>query len=182
VFSLRSVTKYAETVVPRLVAHGLERALEEIDKVRSGRTLKIINGRKDQARWHFMGSDRRPLHIFKRKSGRRPDGMQQQDVVGVNHRSVGSFPVRFPNRPAVKITQRFCARGHIAKTSEPNEAIRMFKVSKLTDDLYSDRLLRLDKFPVEEINQGITLPGMQRVLPQLNDRATEFHLFRISSD
>src|SRR5207244_1857583 len=129
--------------------HGLERMLEEIDKVVSDRALKIINGRNDQARRRFIGSHGTPLHIFKRKSGRRNRWTQQQDVVGVNHRSIGSFPVRFPNRPAVKISQRFSTRRHITKTSEPNEEIRTVKISKLTDDLYSDRFLRFDKFPVE---------------------------------
>ena len=60
--------------------------------------------------------------------------------------------------------------------------IRTIEVSKLTNDRYSDGLLRFDKFPVKEINQNITFPGVQRVLPQLNDRTTEFHLFRIFSD
>jgi hypothetical protein len=127
----------------------LERALEEIDKAGWDRTLKIINGRNDEARRNFIGSQRRPLHIFKRKSGHRLRWTQQQDVVRVNHGSIGGFPVRFPNRSTVKITQRFCTRGHIRKTSEPNEAIWMIEISKLTDDFYSERLLRFDKFPVE---------------------------------
>jgi hypothetical protein len=55
----------------------------------------------------------------------------------------------------------------------------------LTDDVYSERLLRFDEFPVKEINQNITFPRVQRVLPQLNDRTTEsrrWDLFQTFSD
>src|SRR4030095_12443461 len=92
--------------------------------------------------------------------------------------------MRFPNRPAVKISQRFCTRGHITKTSEPNEAVRTIKISKLTDDFYPQCLLAFDEFPVKEINQNITFPRVQGVLPQLNDRTAESrrsHLFRTFS-
>jgi hypothetical protein len=50
VFSLFSVTKYAEIVAPQACRDRLERVLEQIDKVGRNRMLKIINGRNDEAR------------------------------------------------------------------------------------------------------------------------------------
>src|SRR6266849_6010113 len=61
----------------------------------------------------------------------------------------------------------------------------MIKVSKLTDDFYSQCFLAFDEFPVKEVNQNITFSKVQRVLPQLNDRTTESrrsHLFRTFPD
>lgn len=58
--------------------------------------------------------------------------------------------------------------------------IRMLKVSKLTDHFYPKCLLAFDEFPVKEIDQNIAFPRVQRVLPQLNDRAAEVHLFQLS--
>ena len=41
------------------------------------------------------------------------------------------------------------------------------------------RFLRFDKFPVEQIDQHIPLPRMQRVLPQLNNQATSLRWLRV---
>src|SRR6266480_8119971 len=124
--------------------HWPKRVLEELDKVGCDGSRKIINGRDDEAQRYFIGSDGNPLQIFKRETGCRKRWTEQQDVVGINHRSIGSFAVRFPDWAAVKIIQRFCARGHIRETSGPNEAVLLIKVSKLTDDFYPHFLLRFD--------------------------------------
>ena len=71
--------------------------LEEVDEVGGDRTREIMNRRNDEARRHFIGSDGSPLQIFKRESGCRKRWTKQQDVVGVNHRSIGSVAVRFPD-------------------------------------------------------------------------------------
>ena len=55
-------------------------------------------------------------------------------------------------------------------------AIRTIEVSKLTNDLYPKRLLRFDKFAVEQVDQDIAFPRVQRVLSQLNDRTAELRL------
>src|ERR1700747_3468972 len=55
----------------------------------------------------------------------------------------------------------FCTCSHITKTSEPNEAILVIKVSKLTDDFHPHSLLGFDKFAIKEINQDITFPRVQ---------------------
>ena len=46
-------------------------------------------------------------------------------------------------------------------------------------ELHPERFLRFDKFPVEQIDQHIPLPWMQRVLPQFNDRAASFRRLRV---
>src|SRR5438132_8215816 len=61
----------------------------------------------------------------------------------------------------------------------------MIKVSKLTDDFYPQCLLAFHEFAVKEINQNITFPRVQCVLPQLNDRTAELrrsHLFQTFAD
>src|SRR5438874_11874089 len=78
--------------------------------------------------------------------------------------------MRLPNRPAVKILERLRAGRHVTKTSQPDKSVWIIQVPELTDDLHPERFLRLDKFPVEQVDQHIPLPWMQRVLPQLNNR------------
>jgi len=81
--------------------------------------------------------------------------------------------MRFLDWAAVKIIQCVCTRAHIRETSEPNEAVLMIKVSKLTDDFYPHFLLGFDKFAIKEINQDITFPRVQGILPQLDDGTAE---------
>ena len=57
------------------------------------------------------------------------------------------------------------------KTSEPDKSVSIINIPELTDDLHPKRFLRLDKFPVEEIDQQMPLSRMKRVLPKLNNRA-----------
>jgi hypothetical protein len=87
--------------------------------------------------------------------------------------------MRLPNRPAVKILERLRTRRHVPKTSQPDKSAYIIQVPELTDDLHSERFLRFDKFPVEQIDQHIPLPQMQRVLPQLNDRAASLNRLRV---
>ena len=61
----------------------------------------------------------------------------------------------------------------------PDKSVWIIQVSELTDDLHPERFLRFDEFPVEEIDQHIPLPRMQRVLPQLNDRAASLRRLRV---
>jgi hypothetical protein len=55
----------------------------------------------------------------------------------------------------------------------------IIEIAELTDDLHPERFLRFDKFPVEQIDQHIPLSRMQRVLPQLNDRAASLWPLRV---
>src|SRR2546427_5569070 len=92
--------------------------------------------------------------------------------MGIDLGGVGGRATRLPSRPAVKILERLRARRHVPKTSQPDKSVWIIQVPELTDDLHPERFLRLDKFPVEQIDQHIPLPRVQRILPQLNDRAT----------
>ena len=79
--------------------------------------------------------------------------------------------MRLPDRPAIKVLERLRARRHVTKTSQPDKSVWIIQIPELTDDLHPERLLRFNKFPVEQIDQHIPLPRVQRVLPQLNNRA-----------
>jgi hypothetical protein len=82
--------------------------------------------------------------------------------------------VRFPNRTAVKILERFCPRRHVGKTPEPNESVRIIEIAELADDFHPDSLLRLHEFPIEQIDQYVPFSGVQSVLSELNDGAACF--------
>jgi hypothetical protein len=97
--------------------------------------------------------------------------MQEEHVVGIDHRGVGDLSVCFPDWTAVEIRQRLRARRHVAKASEPDKPVWIVLIPELTNDLHSERFLGLDKFTIEKIDQNVTLSRMKRVLPQLNDRA-----------
>ena len=105
--------------------------------------------------------------------------MQEQHIIGIDHGGVGRFAMHFPNRTAVKILQRLRARRHVPKTSQPDKSVWIIQIPELTDDLHPERFLRFDKFPVEQLDQHIPLPRMQRVLPQLNNRAASFRWRRV---
>ena len=55
----------------------------------------------------------------------------------------------------------------------------IIEIAELTDDLHSERFLRFDKFPIEQIDQDIALSRMERVLAQLNDRAASLRRLRV---
>ena len=105
--------------------------------------------------------------------------MQEQHIIGIDHGGVGRFAMRLPDRPAVKILERLRARRHVPKTSQPDKSVWIIQVPELTDDLHPECFLRFDKFPVEQIDQHIPLPRMQRVLPQFNDRAASLWPLRV---
>src|SRR5438552_18611303 len=105
--------------------------------------------------------------------------MQQQHIIGIDHGGVGRFAMCLPDRAAVKVLERLRARRHVTKTSQPDKSVWIIQVSELTDDLHPQRFLRFDKFPVEQIDQYIPLPWMQRVLPQLNDWAATLWRLRV---
>jgi hypothetical protein len=85
--------------------------------------------------------------------------MQEQHIIGINHGGVGHFAMRLPNWPAVKVFERLRARRHVSKTSQPDKSVWIIEIAELTDDLYSERFLRFDKFPVEQIDNTSRFPG-----------------------
>src|SRR5438132_13543422 len=105
--------------------------------------------------------------------------MQEQHIIGIDHGGIGRLAMSLPDRSAVKVLERLRARRHVTKTSQPDKSVWIIQVPELTDDLHPKCFLRFDKFPVEQIDQHIPLPRMQRVLPQLNDRAASLWQLRV---
>src|SRR6267142_6830668 len=124
-------------------------------------------------------SHSRTFLISKREARSWRYRTQKQYIIGIDHRGVGRFAMRLPDRPAVKILERLRARRHVSKTSQPDKSVWIVQVPELADDLHPERLLRFDKFPVEKIDQHIPLPRIQRVLPQLNDWAANLRRLRV---
>src|SRR6478752_2646258 len=104
-------------------------------------TTKLVGTSSDPIGDRFVFSSENPKV---KTAGRSSRTLSESIIV-----ALAASRCAFQNSPAIKISQRFSTRCHITKTSEPNEAIRTVKISKLTDDLYSDRFLWFDKFPVE---------------------------------
>jgi hypothetical protein len=72
--------------------------------------------------------------------------------------------------PAVEAAQCLGATRHVVEPSQPDEPVGVVQVAELSQDRHADRLLGLDELPVEEIDQHLPPAGMQRVLPQFDDR------------
>src|SRR5207302_3008269 len=106
---------------------------------------------------------------------------QEQHIIGIDHGGVGRFAMCLPDRAVVKILERLRARRHVTKISQPDKSVWIIQVPELTDDLHPERFLRFDKFPVEQIDQHIPLPWMQRVLPQLNNWTASLRLLGVRS-
>ncbi len=96
--------------------------------------------------------------------------MEQKDVVAVDHRRVGGFAVKLPNGTVIEGGQAGKARVHVGEAAQPDEAIGPVEVAEGADHLHPERFLRLDEVVLEEVDQGITLAVMQRVLPEFDDR------------
>src|SRR5262249_43892205 len=60
---------------------------------------------------------------------------------------------------------------HVAKSSEPHEAVGIVEVAELADHDHADSLLRLDEFAVEQVDQRLTPARMKAVAPKLHDGA-----------
>ena len=77
-----------------------------------------------------------------------------------------------PNRSAIKRLQGLSARRHISKAADPDEAIRIIQIAKLSDERYAERFLAFDKFPFEKLDQDVAHARSQSVLAKLQDRTT----------
>src|SRR5262249_18674724 len=77
----------------------------------------------------------------------------------------------FPNRATIKFFQLTRTRGHIAKPTQPDEAIRIIQVAKLSDHCHASRFLTLDEVLFKKRDQHFASAGHESVLPKLYDRA-----------
>jgi protein-S-isoprenylcysteine O-methyltransferase Ste14 len=124
---------------------------------------------------HERGGDgrpgRRPVDAGVGEPGlgrRRP---QQQHVVGVHQGGVGRVAVPLPHRPAVEGRQGSATRLHVGEAPQPDEAVGIVEIAEAGRDGHSERLLRLEELALEQVDEHVALPPVQRVLPQLEDGA-----------
>src|SRR4051812_35430610 len=75
--------------------------------------------------------------------------------------------MRRPYGVAVERLQRCCARRHVWKAADPDEAVRPIKIAKRADELDADGFLRFDELALEKLDQHVALARVQRVLAKL---------------
>ncbi|WP_347600804.1 hypothetical protein [Acrocarpospora sp. B8E8] len=80
--------------------------------------------------------------------------------------------MRPPDRSGVEATQRLCPARHVVESAQPDEAVGVVQVPELPQDRHTDGLLGFDELAVEQVDKHVALTGVQRVLPQFNDRAS----------
>lgn len=67
--------------------------------------------------------------------------------------------------------ERLATGGVVGVPAQPDEAVRVVEVAELPDDVHADHLLGLDELAVEQLDQGVATPRMERVLAQVHDGA-----------
>src|SRR5260370_42082582 len=77
--------------------------------------------------------------------GRPVSGAQQQDIVRVDHGSIGCVAVCAPDRAIVKSRKHTAALVHVGKAAQPDKTIEVFEITKWTDNAYSESFLRLNE-------------------------------------
>src|SRR5262245_31685798 len=108
------------------------------------------------------------LKIFHTESRVRARAPKKQHVVRVDHGGVGRLAMLFPNRPTIKFFELTCARDHIGKPPQPDEAIRIIEIAKLSDHGHAGRFLSFDEVPFKERNQHFASAGHESVLPKFD--------------
>src|SRR5262245_44068198 len=73
----------------------------------------------------------------------------------------------------VEIGERFLPQRHVGKAAQPDEAVRITEVAKLPDDPHACRFLRFHEFAVEQLDESVAGPGIERVLPEIDNRAAD---------
>src|SRR5690348_575925 len=72
----------------------------------------------------------------------------------------------------VEIVQRCPARLHIGKSTQPDEAIRVGAITKLTEDERTIALLFLNEIVIKHGDELIAFPREVNILTQFYDRTT----------
>src|SRR4029434_3392106 len=128
----------------------LDLALEKSSEINFGRIRQMING-CDPKSSPFRGrSERWTLSLPQFKSRSRRGGIQEEDLVPIDHRGCGAVAMWFPHRPSIKRLQLTRARSHVSEASQPDETILVIQVAKLSDHDHAGRFLGLDELPLEE--------------------------------
>src|SRR5215467_861928 len=98
---------------------------------------------------------------------------QQKHVVGIDHRAIGALAVPRPDGAAIEGAERLGPGRHVAEPSEPHEAVGIVEIAELADHGHADRLLRLDEFAVEQVDERLAPARMKTVAPKLHDGALD---------
>ncbi len=102
----------------------------------------------------------------------RPSRLEEQHVVGIQHRVVRVSSVSRPDRTVIERFECLVSALHTREASQPHEAIRVAPIAKLPNQRHARCFLRLDKMALEEVDQDVALAWLQGVLPQFERRAT----------
>src|SRR5262245_6337167 len=71
----------------------------------------------------------------------------------------------------VEVGERLLPRRHVGIAAQPDEAVRITEVAELPDDPHARGFLRFHEFPVEQLDESVAGPGIERVLPEIDNRA-----------
>ena len=93
----------------------------------------------------------------------------------VDHRGIGHGTVFLPHRAGVEALERLRSSLHVGEVPHPDEAIRISEIAELPEDAHAVALLGLDEVLFEHAHQGLARARVERVLPQLDDRANGIH-------
>src|SRR4030095_4882173 len=80
----------------------------------------------------------------------------------------------FPDRATIKFFQLTSARFHVSKPAQPDEAIRIVQVAKLSDHGHTGRFLTFDEDLFEKRDQHFAAAGHESVLPKFHYRTAGF--------
>ena len=98
-------------------------------------------------------------------AGRRSRTLSELTIV-----AFAASRCRCQTGPPVEGAQPSSPGGHVTKSPQPHESIRVINVAELAEHHHPECFLALDELSIKKIHENIALAWMQRVLTQLDDR------------
>src|SRR2546422_10243180 len=77
-----------------------------------------------------------------------------------------------PHGTSVERLKRVLTRLHAGEAAHPVEAVRIVAIPQLAENRHPDSLLRLYEFAVEQVDQGVSLAGVQRITTEFDHLAS----------
>src|SRR5262245_51850910 len=140
---------------------------DEPEEVTGSVCVKRADGCRDEALATAADPVVPPIDLESRPGPRRP---QQEDVLVVEQDIVHRRAVPGPDLASVEGFERQLACRHVAEATQPDEAIGGIQVAELPDDPGAGGFLRLHQVALEDVDQDISLTGLQGVLTELDHR------------
>lgn len=94
--------------------------------------------------------------------------LEEEHVVGIDHRGVRGIPVRPPHGPTVELGQTPPSRHHAGEPPEPGETVGIVEIGELAEYRHPGSFLRFDQLALEEVDEDIALRRVERVAAQLH--------------